>query len=139
MALKWQQKPTSLPVSRYGRNLEKQVRREARTTVAEMEGYAKVHRPWQDDTGAARAGLRGFIEEQANAIILVIAHSVDYGIYLELAGGGRFKALLALVRANPAALETVQAGRYAILWPTVQHYVPVLKQRLRALGLRWDR
>jgi hypothetical protein len=136
MAIHWEKRPTQLNVRGYVRGLERQVRREARTTVAEMEGYAKVHRPWQDRTGAARAGLRGFIEEQNNTISLVIAHSVDYGIYLELAGGGRFKALLALVRANPAALETVQAGRYAILWPTVQHYVPVLKQRLRALGLK---
>jgi hypothetical protein len=136
MAIHWEKRPTQLNVRGYVRGLERQVRREARTTVAEMEGYAKVHRPWQDDTGAARAGLRGYVEEPPGSIRLTIAHSVDYGIYLELAGGGRFKLLLDLVRGNPAALETVQGGRYAILWPTVQHYVPVLKQRLRALGLK---
>lgn len=136
MAIRWQRKPTQLGVRSYGRKVERQVRREARDVVREMQRYARENRPWQDRTGAARAGLRGYVEEPPGSIRMTIAHSVDYGIYLELAGGGRFKALLALVRGNPAALETVQAGRYAILWPTVQHYVPIVKQRLRALGLK---
>lgn len=48
------------------------------------EALAKQIAPWNDQTGAARQGLRTFVEKSATGAILYLVHSVFYGIYLEL-------------------------------------------------------
>lgn len=79
-----------------------------------MEAYAKDNASWTDRTGNARQGLQGFVEDVSETIIDVyISHGVDYGKWLELA----------------------HAGRYAILWPTIQAHMPVVTRMLEdALG-----
>src|SRR5688500_10891929 len=54
--------------------------------AAEAEAWMKANAPWQDRTGAARAGLTATVE--GNAVTL--AHGVDYGLWLEIANQGRF-------------------------------------------------
>ncbi len=61
----------------------------AQQTAAEMEAYAKANAPWQDQTGHARQGLFGEAMEEPNALKVRIAHTVDYGVYLELSRKGR--------------------------------------------------
>lgn len=56
-------------------------------TIAKgAENHAKENRPWQDRTGEARRRLIGYShwanESQVEAIV---AHQVDYGVFLELA------------------------------------------------------
>lgn len=70
-----------------------------------MEEYAKDNAPWTDRTGNARQGLQGFVEDVSETIVdIYISHGMDYGKWLELA----------------------HAGRYAILWPTIQAHMPVI-------------
>lgn len=50
---------------------------------AVIEAYAKSAAPWTDRTGAARQGLRATAAQEAAAVVLTLAHSVSYGVYLE--------------------------------------------------------
>jgi hypothetical protein len=72
-----------------------------------LEAYAKDHAPWTDETGNARQGLHGFVQELAKDVVAVyLAHGMDYGIHL----------------------ERRWAGKYAIILPTLQaHYGEVAK------------
>jgi hypothetical protein len=51
---------------------------------ARAEALAKQLAPWNDQTGAARQGLRGFSQASATGATLYLVHSVFYGIYLEM-------------------------------------------------------
>lgn len=70
-----------------------------------VEQYAQSNAPWDDRSGAARDGLTAEYEDAGlfkHAIVLY--HTVDYGIWLE-------------IRWN---------GRYAIIVPTIEHMGPVV-------------
>jgi len=58
-------------------------------TAAQMEAYAKQNAPWQDQTGHARQGLFGEVLEEDGKLKLRIAHTMEYGVYLELSRRGR--------------------------------------------------
>ncbi len=58
-------------------------------TAARMESYAKQNAPWQDQTGNARQGLFGEVLEEDGKLKIRIAHTEDYGEYLELSRKGR--------------------------------------------------
>lgn len=76
----------------------------------------KKNAPWRDDSGAARKGL--FTEifmPNENTWVLVCAHTVEYGIYLETkwmgTGDGGY-------------------GKYAIIMPTIKEWSPVIMDRI---------
>lgn len=58
-------------------------------TAAQMEAYAKQNAPWQDQTGHARQGLFGEVLEEDGKLKIRIAHTEEYGVYLELSRKGR--------------------------------------------------
>lgn len=68
--------------------------------AGKMEGEAKDNKPWKNRTGHAQQGLFG--EAKAvNALLKVrLAHSVDYGVYLELANSGKYAILQPTVQKN---------------------------------------
>jgi hypothetical protein len=70
-------------------------RRIAYEQMADGVEYAKTHAPWQDRTGAARAGLHGYVEESGPIGTIVISHdeSLDYPIWLEVANQGRYSII----------------------------------------------
>lgn len=70
--------------------------------ASEVEDYAQSNAPWEDRTGAAREGLTVTVDRQGDEIVLELAHSVDYGQWL----------------------ETIQAGRFAIIMPTLEALAP---------------
>ena len=67
-----------------------------------MENFAKDNRRWTDRTGHARQRLKGRTEKITNGYRIIIAHGVDYGIWLEFAHEIRFAIL-------PQTLEYVSA------------------------------
>lgn len=70
---------------------------------SQMEAEAKVEAPWTDRTGLARQGLFGEAKEFGDDTLRVrLSHTMDYGVYLELAN----------------------SGKYAILEPTVKKFAP---------------
>mgnify|MGYP004665402089 FL=1 len=62
----------------------------AETGAINMQSYAQGHAPWTDRTGRARQTLKGSVEPYSSGYKVIIAHGVDYGIWLELAHEKRF-------------------------------------------------
>lgn len=63
------------------------------TIAKDFENYAKQNRPWTDRTGRARQGLTGYVEKVNRAPRIVIAHTVTYGIDLELKRNKKYAIL----------------------------------------------
>lgn len=55
----------------------------------EMEAYAKQNAPWENQSGHARQGLFGEAIEDDGKLKVRIAHTMEYGVYLELSRKGR--------------------------------------------------
>lgn len=66
---------------------------QAEQRVQMMERDAKQNAPWTDRTGLARKGLFGYTINRDANLVLRIAHTMDYGVFLELANQGRFAVL----------------------------------------------
>jgi hypothetical protein len=71
----------------------------ANRMAPEVENYAKLHAPWQDQTGNARNGLAARAYEEGTNVGIVVYHQVSYGIYLELRWGGRYAIIRPTVDA----------------------------------------
>jgi len=65
----------------------------AKDWAGKLEGRAKQNAPWKDRTGNARNGLKGEVAVGANEVKIALAHSVDYGVFLELANDGKHAIL----------------------------------------------
>lgn len=81
------------------------------------EGYMRNNAPWTDRTGNARQGLFARAITSGDQYVIIIYHTMPYGIWLE-------------VRWN---------GRYAIILPTVESVGPKLMSGLRGLFRRMGR
>ena len=96
----------------YGQKVIEAVRRVAAYFAPVMETYAKQHAPWTDRTGNARQSLNAWTEQLSQDVVaLYLSHGVYYGVYLE------YK----------------YAGRYAIIWPTIQAHLDAIMQMLRGI------
>ena len=68
------------------------------TAASDLEGYMKENRPWTDRTGQARQRLTSYVERTPTGFRIVVAHGVDYGIWLELAHEKRYAILEPTIR-----------------------------------------
>jgi len=68
--------------------------------AAEMRSTA----PWTDRTGNARRGLFGRVVRIAAGAVLILGHSVSYGIYLERRWAGRYAIVTPTLQRNYAAI-----------------------------------
>ena len=76
------------------------------------EEWMKENRPWGDISGNARRGLRVQVTRENVGWIMLFIHSMEYGVYLELARG----------------------GQYAVIIPGIRRTVPRLKQQLKGIA-----
>ena len=82
------------------------VRLYAETVAKSFESHAKENRPWTDRTSRARQGLTGYVQETEKGYRVIIAHTVDYGIWLEMAREKKYAILEPTVRLKgPEALN----------------------------------
>jgi len=78
-----------------------------RNIAAKATAKAKTDRPWKDRTSHARQGLKGGTQwDSTTALIIYLAHSVDYGPYLELCNDGRFAVIEKTLNSFRAELLT---------------------------------
>ena len=71
------------------------------TVARKMESWAKDNARWQNRTGNARQGLTGSaVWQDTTTIWIVVSHSVDYGIWLELAKQRKYAILEEAVEQN---------------------------------------
>ena len=80
-------------------------------TAKSAEAYMKANAPWTDRTSAARNGLRATTRTSGKKVAVILYHSVDYGIWLEVRWG----------------------GRYQIIRPAIQVSVPIFAEAIRRL------
>jgi hypothetical protein len=74
-----------------------------------MEQYAKEHAPWTDQTGDARERLHATVEETGPIGTIVLAHGVEYGVWLEIANGGRYSIIPQTVDVfGPRVMRSLQ-------------------------------
>lgn len=82
--------------------------------AAEMEASAKQNAPWTDRTGRARSTMTGFTQwENEDTLLIGVSGHMSYSPLLELYYGERF----------------------AILMPTVEHYLPNIVQAVANAAL----
>jgi len=76
----------------------------------DIEGWMKENAPWEDRTGNARQGLVAYTRMGGEGISLYMAHTVDYGVYLELRQGKGRRPILVPARDEvaPKIVEDLQ-------------------------------
>ena len=67
-----------------------------------IQAHMRENAPWNDQTGNARQGLFTSVQTSKNLVVIVLYHSVPYGIYL----------------------ETRWSGKYAIINPSIEYWGP---------------
>lgn len=80
-----------------------------------VEEYAKDNAPWSDQTGAARDGLTASVYMEGLTVVLELAHTVDYGIWLELIQDGRFATIMPTLEALGPEIIADAGGRVMIV------------------------
>ena len=65
----------------------------AQIASLKAENYAKTRKLWKNQSSHAVQGLKGRAGWEGNKILAAVAHSVAYGIFLELAHGRKYKIL----------------------------------------------
>ena len=112
--IRWVRPPSKMAkaLEQYGDRVLVAIQAVADFIATKMQNYARQHAPWEDRTGNARSGLFAVARREAAkdlvAIYLSHGHTVYYGIFLELARG----------------------GKYAIIIPTIDKHLPELKKLL---------
>lgn len=92
------------------RQVERGVTKVATRYANEIEQWMKANRKWTDRTGEARATLKAeVIDVTGRAALILLTYGVDYGVFL----------------------ETMQAGRFAIIAPALDHFGPRLMRDLQ--------
>lgn len=131
MALIWNQRPTQLDLGPIVANLKRELAQAAAASALAMEAAAKANAPWNDDTGAARNGLQGSATMRGSTIEITLSHAMEYGQWLEL----KWPVDQPPPDLDGFDLEFLEAGRYAILWPTIEAELPRLRATIeRVLG-----
>jgi len=71
------------------------------------ESWMRSNAPWTDQTTNARNGLFGMVHPLfESSWLLVLSHSVHYGIWLEVANSGRYAVVRpAWLRANREVMQ----------------------------------
>jgi hypothetical protein len=107
MADFWETAPSEVIIPRlrdYGGNVWEAVAQLAEFFARKLEAYARSNASWTDQTGAARAGLRAFVERTAQYVAIYLTHSVEYGKWLELSFGGRYAIIFRTLEVHYAEL-----------------------------------
>lgn len=95
--------------------LENEISELAAQRAEEITEWMQENAPWQDETGAARASLLAEVVDAYEGIVEIeLSYSdpdVFYSVYL----------------------ETMQAGRFEILGPAMDHWMPILIKDIRGI------
>lgn len=64
------------------------------TAEVQIEEAAKRLALWEDRTGEARDGINAQAMNDNGVVIMMLSHTVDYGVWLELIQNGRFAVIM---------------------------------------------
>lgn len=92
---------------------QKAIRMYAETSAVKMEAHAQDNAEWEDRSGDARKRLKGSVEIHDNGYAIVLAHGVDYGIWLELAHEKKFAIIQPTI--NEVGEKKIMPGFHRLL------------------------
>lgn len=95
-------------IEAYGDRVLAAVRAVADYAAQKMQGEMRQGAPWEDRTGNARSGLFSVAEQLAEdtvTIWLSHGHTINYGVFLELAHGKRYAVIMPTIQANLPVIE----------------------------------
>lgn len=99
----------------------------ARYWDGRVEAHAKQKAPWTDRTTNARNGLAANAVKLGKTVYaIILAHSVTYGIYLEL--GHHHEVAL-----KGGGVSTWDVPAYPIIMPTIKIYAPKVMRMLNKI------
>lgn len=112
----WVRPPSVLSEAfrQYGERVVVAVNALAKYLAGRIQGDLRASATWTDRTGNARSGLFSIAEQAAGDVVSIyLSHgfTVNYGKWLELANG----------------------GKYAVIMPTLQRWLPEIERQLQAL------
>lgn len=97
MGIRWNPSPSQAwgdLSGAYAQAIRRGVRAIADRYAPEIEAYMKANAIWTDRTGNARQSLSAEVEDATRDMVqIILAHGVDYGIFLELANGGAYQII----------------------------------------------
>lgn len=79
-----------------------------------LEARAVQNRPWTDRTNVARNSITGTYAKTADGIVVVLAIGVEYGKYLELARGGRYRVIRPTVDQMRGEFQRLPKDAYEV-------------------------
>ena len=109
--IRWVRPPAGLQraIEQYGDRAWAAVLAVARQWAAGREGAARRNAPWEDRTGNARSGLFADVERSGSgrrgSVRVVLGHTMDYGVFLELSHGGRYAIVMRTLEEGAPELE----------------------------------
>lgn len=68
------------------------------TSAQKLRTLAVKNRPWTDRTAHARQRLHGEVERYDTGIRIILAHGVEYGVYLEFAHEKRYAVIYPILQ-----------------------------------------
>lgn len=95
---------------RYGERLIDALARTANGLAQQFQEEAKANAPWNDITGAARRGLVGHVQVNGYIVTIVLSHTVEYGIWLEIRWEGKYAIIMPTLEANFSHVMTTIQG-----------------------------
>lgn len=98
VSFKFEDKELSGNVRKLPENLRRDVRTVVDANAAYAEIYIKTKAPWTDRTGAARSGLTAISGGSGDTFEILMAYSVTYGIWLEIANDRRYAIITPAMR-----------------------------------------
>lgn len=112
----WVTPPSALTLAfaQYGERAVAAVNALAKYLAERIQSDMRASAPWTDRTGNARSGLFSAAEQAAGDVVTIYlshGHTVGYGKWLELANG----------------------GKYAVIMPTLEKWLPEIERMLKQL------
>lgn len=89
-----------------------EVVRLANVWAGTLQGRAQLDAKWTNRSGLARGGLFGSTEVDGDKVFIRLSHSMEYGVFLELANNGKF----AILRPTIDAASPEIFADYKELW-----------------------
>lgn len=119
VGIRWVTPPSQLAraIEQYGERVLVAVAAVAGRVATLMQNSAMQNAPWTDRTGNARSGLFGTAETDLakNLVIVYLSHgpAIDYGVWLELANGGRYQVIMPTIEAHLPEIKAMLDQMFA--------------------------
>lgn len=103
--IRWVTPPSELAraIEQYGDRVLVGVKAVADYIAGKAQDQMRNDARWTDRTGNARSGLFAVADAAANdAVIIYLSHghTIEYGLWLEVANGGRYEVVMPTIEAN---------------------------------------